>query len=250
MIIVFYFILGSSSPMSANHKFSPTNHHHHHHHFYNNPYGYPQRLSSPISIYSSPSVSVSHSRSNFRRPSFSPGSALLNQNSVSVPPPPPPPPPSSPLFRLGCSSIPYPPIPMTFHRQPGPSSPPTSFYPNPSLHRSTSRHPSSLNGLTNGDFQMIDSPSHCDMGWLGLPGRPVLCLVECLLDAAAIVIEASSHDMYQSPGCSDHMKVSTRIVSLWGQMENASFYVYLAIKASGIICIFICPIEMKIRFFI
>ncbi|VDQ07853.1 unnamed protein product [Trichobilharzia regenti] len=67
-------------------------------------------------------------------------------------------------------------------------------------------------------------PCHtADIGWIGLPGRPVICLVECLLDAAAIVVEAANHH-HQAPP----------IIALpaWGHMEKASFYLCLAVKVS------------------
>ncbi|CAH8559831.1 unnamed protein product [Schistosoma turkestanicum] len=63
-------------------------------------------------------------------------------------------------------------------------------------------------------------PSHTEIGWIGLPGRPILCLVECLLDAAAIVVEAANH---QAPSIA---------LPLWGHMEKASFYLCLAVKIS------------------
>ncbi|XP_018654439.1 putative zinc finger protein [Schistosoma mansoni] len=63
-------------------------------------------------------------------------------------------------------------------------------------------------------------PSHTDVGWIGLPGRPILCLVECLLDAAAIVVEAANH---QTPPIA---------LPSWGHMEKASFYLCLAVKIS------------------
>ncbi|CAH8868111.1 unnamed protein product [Trichobilharzia szidati] len=58
------------------------------------------------------------------------------------------------------------------------------------------------------------------------PGRPVICLVECLLDAAAIVVEAaaSHHHHHQTP---------IALPSSWGHMEKASFYLCLAVKVSG-----------------
>ncbi|KAH8862512.1 Zinc finger SWIM domain-containing protein 6 [Schistosoma japonicum] len=62
-------------------------------------------------------------------------------------------------------------------------------------------------------------PSHAEIGWIGLPGRPILCLVECLLDAAAIVVEAANH---QAPIA----------LPAWGHMEKASFYLCLAVKVS------------------
>ncbi|CAH8868093.1 unnamed protein product [Trichobilharzia szidati] len=81
-------------------------------------------------------------------------------------------------------------------------------------------------GETDMNCGLISSncPCHADIGWIGLPGRPVICLVECLLDAAAIVVEAAaSHHHHQTP---------IALPSSWGHMEKASFYLCLAVKVS------------------
>ncbi|CAH8636491.1 unnamed protein product [Heterobilharzia americana] len=78
-----------------------------------------------------------------------------------------------------------------------------------------------LGGETDINCGLISSncPSHSEAGWIGLPGRPIICLIECLLDAAAIVVEATN--------------LQTRIeLPSWGHMEKASFYLCLAVKVS------------------
>lgn len=60
--------------------------------------------------------------------------------------------------------------------------------------------------------------SHNEPGWIGLPGRPLVGLIECLLDAAAAVVE------------SDLNKSNNR--NLLGPLEPAVFYLGLSLKVS------------------
>ncbi|KAF6777485.1 hypothetical protein AHF37_02914 [Paragonimus kellicotti] len=70
-------------------------------------------------------------------------------------------------------------------------------------------------------------PSHTESGWVGLPGRPLISLVECLLDAAAIVVESSGQDRHLR----SHYQ-SIIDAQPWSQMESASFYLCLSVKVS------------------
>ncbi|VDP79014.1 unnamed protein product [Echinostoma caproni] len=75
-------------------------------------------------------------------------------------------------------------------------------------------------------------PSHTtDSAWIGLPGRPIICLVECLLDAAAMVVESSTQLERHQQHLSQHHRPTTETTS-YGQLESASFYLCLAVKVS------------------
>ncbi|TPP63097.1 Zinc finger SWIM domain-containing protein [Fasciola gigantica] len=72
-------------------------------------------------------------------------------------------------------------------------------------------------------------PSHTtDSAWIGLPGRPIICLVECLLDAAAMVVELGNQHERQPRLRNQYFADS----SLCDQLESASFYLRLSVKVS------------------
>ncbi|CAL8104329.1 unnamed protein product [Calicophoron daubneyi] len=67
-------------------------------------------------------------------------------------------------------------------------------------------------------YSSISCACHTDSGWVGLPGRPLICLIECLLDAAALAVESSnSHRTLTKP---------------WNHLQSASFYLCLSVKVS------------------
>ncbi|TGZ69939.1 hypothetical protein CRM22_003449 [Opisthorchis felineus] len=116
----------------------------------------------------------------------------------------------------------------------GPMYPPGRSLTSPKLSgRTSSSHPARTStspcGSPNSDnqadyFVLLSGTSstaclsHTESGWIGLPGRPVLCLIECLLDAAAMAVEISH--------------CTSAITRPWVQLESASFYLCLSIKVS------------------